>query len=305
VVEFAKQNGILVLAANAPQELVHRVAMQGIGSIAGEQYVARETTAPEDEYWDAFVETMNADGGAHATAHGGSMQFFYQAQCLRDDTMAETVADHLRARRAAGDQPLCVVICGHGHSDYGRGTVARLKSRMPELDVRVLSTELVEDIDDGTYSVPRTIGDYVVVAEGEPEASALKAKQPVAPAKTAVEIEDVTPPSKSKPAPVTEVPPLPRNPEGVRPALGLMPDYADAGGNGVLVASLREGGAAETAGIEAGDFIVSVGGIEVADVQSYTEALDEQIIGKTITVRVRRGEAMVDLQVLVGSRTSH
>lgn len=301
VVEFARQHGLLVLAANAPKELVHRVAMQGIGSIAGEPNVARETTAPEDEYWDAFVETMNDDGGAHATAHGGSLQFFYQAQCLRDDTMAETVVDHLRARRAAGDRPLCVVICGHGHSDYGRGTVARIKSRMPELDVRVLSAELVEDIDDGTYSVPREVADFVVVAEGEPEAAAPKGKpnaKPPADTSAAGSTAAAAPP-------VAEVPPLPRNPEGLRPALGLMPDYADAGGSGVLVASLREGGSAEVAGIEVGDYIVNVGGIDVADVQSYTEALDEQIIGKTITVRVRRGEAMVDLQVLVGSRTSH
>ncbi len=302
VIEFAKQHGILVLAANAPQELVHRVAMQGIDSVKGEKDIARETTAPEDEYWDAFVESMHDDGGAHATAHGGSMQFFYQAQCLRDDTMAETVVDHLRARRAAGDQPLCVVICGHGHSDFGRGTVARIKSRMPELDVRVLSAEVVEDVDDGIYSVPRTIGDYVVVAEGEPEHGSDEAdEQPKTRTKTtpkpvaAVKVEP----------PVAEVPALPRNPEGMRPALGLMPDYADASGKGVLVSTLREGGAAEQAGIEVGDFIVNVGGIDVVDVQSYTDALDEQIIGKTITVRVRRGEAMVDLQVLVGSRTSH
>jgi uncharacterized iron-regulated protein len=303
VVEFAKQNGILVLAANAPKELVRRVAMQGIDSVAGERHIARETSAPEDEYWDAFVETMQ-DDGAHVTAHGGSLQTFYQAQCLRDDTMAETVVDHLQARRAVGDRPLCVLICGRGHSDFGRGTVARIKSRMPGLDVRVLSTELVDDLGESTYSVPRAVGDYVVVAEGEPEHARAAPKKVAAAEERAV--EQVARPVAGTVRPVVaEEPPLPRNPEGLRPALGLMPDYGDAGGGGVLVSSLREGGSAELAGIEVGDYIVKVGSIDVVDVQSYTEALDEQLIGKTITVRVRRDEAMVDLQVKVGSRTSH
>lgn len=295
VVEFAKQHGLLVLAANAPKELVARTARQGIDSVAGEQHVARETTAPEDEYWDAFVETMNEDGGAHATAHGGSMQFFYQAQCLRDDTMAETVADHLQARRAAGDRPLCVVICGHGHSDYGRGTVARIESRMPGLDVRVLSTELVSDLDDGTYSVPREIGDYVVVAEGESERRAPKPAAGGKPPQAPLAAEPVAPTHAEQTPPA-------RNPEGERPALGLMPDYADAGGKGVLVADVTPGGHADTAGIEPGDFVTAVGGLEVTDLTSYVEALDELIIGRTVTVRVRRGDAEVDLQVLVGSR---
>jgi S1-C subfamily serine protease len=66
---------------------------------------------------------------------------------------------------------------------------------------------------------------------------------------------------------------------------------------------VREGGPAQKAGIEEGDIILILNGIKVADLTSYTEALDAQIIGKTITVRVRREEAEVDLQVLVGSRS--
>ena len=48
--------------------------------------------------------------------------------------------------------------------------------------------------------------------------------------------------------------------------------------------------------------ILILNGIKVADLTSYTEALNAQIIGKTITVRVRRADAEVDLQVLVGAR---
>jgi uncharacterized iron-regulated protein len=291
VIEFAKDNGLLVLAANAPKSLVSRVATKGIESVAGEPHVARETTAPEDEYWDAFVEAMGEDAGAHA----GSMPLFYAAQCLRDDTMAETIVDHLRQRRPAGGRPLCVLICGRGHSDHGRGTVARIKSRMPELDVRVLSAEMVEDLSAGVYAAPKGIADYVVVAEGKEEKAPEHPKAEVAPA---------VPPEQ---APAVQAPaagaPPPQNPEGQRPALGLMPDYGDQEGRGVRVATVRGGGPAEEAGIEEGDYVVALAGVAVTDVDSYTEVLDAQIIGKTITVRVRRGEAEVDLQVRVGARS--
>lgn len=215
--------------------------------------------------------------------------------------MAETVTDHMRNRYAAGERPLCVLICGRGHSDYGRGVVARIESRMPELDVRVVSTEIVRDLADREYSVPRTIADYVVVAEGTPDVATARR-----PARTEA------PPAMRRPEPATPAEPPAasrrpepsgeQNPEGLRPALGFMPDYADAGGSGVLVGAVTAGGPAERAGIEEGDYITVLGGIEITDVQSYAEALDEQIIGKTITVRVRRGEAEVDLQVQVGSR---
>ncbi|MBX3464402.1 MAG: ChaN family lipoprotein [Planctomycetes bacterium] len=284
VVEYAKANGLLVLAANAPQALVARAARDGAASVAGEKFVARETSAPEDEYFQAFAAAMRDDGGAHA--HGGSLAFLYQAQCLRDDTMAETVADHLRARHAAGDRPLCVLICGRGHSDHRRGVIARLLARMPELDVRVLSSELVPDLGAGVYALPADVADLVVVAQGRGRESTMVAPAP-APA----------------PAPAAPSPAPPTNPEGQRPALGLMPDYQDASGLGVLVAQVRPGGSADLAGIEPGDYVVALAGVRVSDVHAYTEVLDEQTIGRTITVRIRRDDAEVDLQIKVAARS--
>jgi S1-C subfamily serine protease len=70
----------------------------------------------------------------------------------------------------------------------------------------------------------------------------------------------------------------------------------------VLVGSVTAGGAAEKAGIEAGDVLVALGGVEVQGVEHYTELLRKQTIGKVVTVRVRREGAEVDLQVTIGSR---
>lgn len=296
VVEFAKQKGLVVLAANAPRALAQQVGKLGITSVAGNPHVARETTAPEDEYWDAFQATM----GDHAGTLGeGAMQRFYQAQCLKDDTMAETIADHLRARQRVGERPLVVLIAGQFHTDHRRGTVARLKSRMPELDIRVLSTETVGDGAHAIYASPRSVGDYVVVVPKQPEPAA----SPVAPAlPRAGALPKEHPPVAAAPTPAPAEAPAAAPDAGLRPALGLMPNYA-AQVVGVSVEAVREGGSAAKAGIEAGDVIVELAGKPVDSVETYTEVLDSLPIGKNVSVRVRRGEAEVVLQVLVASRS--
>lgn len=311
VIEFAKANGIVVLAANAPRRLANQVAREGAAAVAGNAHVARETTAPEDDYWDSFREMMKEHPGVAEK----QMKSFYAAQCLKDDTMAESITDYLQQRRQEDDRPLVVLVCGRAHSDHGRGTVARIKSRMPDLVVRVLTAETVKNVSSGLYASPKGAGDYVVVspevARQVPQVGPVLdtvAKAEQAPAteaapKVAAKVDTgqgAAPVAPAKPA--TPVAEQPANPEGLRPALGLMPDYG-ASDAGVTVGSLREGGPAETAGVEAGDVIVMLAGVKVADVESYMAVLEAQTIGKTVTVRVRRGNAEVDLQVKVGSRS--
>ncbi len=282
VIEFAKQHGIPVLAANAPRELAKKASKEGVGAVAGNQFVARVTTAPEDDYWTAFAATMKGHEGMFGP---GGMERFYAAQCLKDDTMAESIVDHLQAARAAGKDPLVVLICGKFHSDRELGTVARVKSRMPGLDVRVFS---VQSVDTGIYASPEGAGDYTLVVGDKdtiaaPEPTDKVEAKPAAPAAKAAESAE-------------------QNPEGLRPALGLMPAYG-AEGPGVTVESVREGGPADEAGIEAGDIILKVGDAKIEDVEQYAEVLDTLLIGKTVTVHVRRGDAEVDLQVKVTSRS--
>lgn len=110
---------------------------------------------------------------------------------------------------------------------------------------------------------------------------------------------------KATGAPVATTPVAPRPteeaPPEARPGLGFMPDY-QAEVRGVRVGGVREGSPADLAGIEEGDVLIELAGIAVQDAQSYTEALDEQKIGATVPIKVRRGEQVVELQVKVGTR---
>lgn len=303
VIEYARSNGLVVLAANAPRKLASKVAREGAAAVKGDPMVARETTAPEDAYYAEFVKAMDGHPGVTKEFLGR----MYAAQCIKDDTMAESITDFFARQRVDEPKPLVVLICGRMHSDHGRGTVQRIKNRMPELDVRVLSAETVKDPSTDSFSSPKDVGSYVVVTAeierptmmvgpvlgsdkdkdaGKAAADKAPAAKPVAAPSTAVAAATAAPAGGD---------------ENVRPALGLMPEYGgDAGG--VKVGSVREGGAAEKAGIEAGDVLVALNGVAIKDVEHYTELLDELAIGKPAKVRVRREGAEVELEVVVGSR---
>lgn len=292
LVQFARENGIVVLGANAPADLAARVRKEGLAAVQGAPFLPRSVSVPEDDGYEAFRQMM----AGHPGVGPETIHRYYEAQCLRDDSMAEVVVDWLQQKRAAGRRPLVVLVCGHGHSDHRRGAVARMVGRMPTLDVRVLSAEESDEVGlgRGYYSSPKTVGDYVVVVPRQ-ERGRVVAEELREPATAAA-----TPAAK----PATPSPAGVADEAGVRPALGLMPDYVAEGG-GVRVDSVREGGAAQKAGIEAGDVITVMAGVPVRDVQHYTELLDLQTIGRAVTVRVRRAGAEVDLQVVVGMRTAH
>lgn len=294
VIEFAKKNSLVVLAANAPRPLASKAAKKGMSSVAGEKHLARETSAPQDDYWDAFCVMMDGHSGMLGP---GGMERYYASQCLKDDTMAESITDYLQ-RFADGSRPLAVLICGRAHSDHGWGTVQRIKDRMPGLSVRVLSAETVKDMRAGLYESERDVADYVIVA---PENVRAKRALPAKPSTSKSVDPGAVAKGEAGEAGEGELPL--ENPEGMKPAFGFMPDYAGEDVKGVGVGPVREGGPAEAAGIEEGDVIVAVMGIPTPDIEMYSEVLNELLIGRTVTVRVQRGEAEVDLQVEVGSRS--
>jgi Zn-dependent M28 family amino/carboxypeptidase len=76
------------------------------------------------------------------------------------------------------------------------------------------------------------------------------------------------------------------------PTLGVLPDYG-FDGEGFRITGVSNGGAASIAGLEGGDIIIEIGGIEVADIYGYMGALNELERGEAATVVViRDGEEL-------------
>ncbi len=86
------------------------------------------------EYRRRFDDVM---GGGHGSMTGSMLDNIYAAQCVKDDTMAESIAQAIHARGA--DAPLVVHWNGAFHSDFGLGTVERLRNRRPDLNIAVVS----------------------------------------------------------------------------------------------------------------------------------------------------------------------
>ncbi|MFY7951966.1 MAG: M28 family peptidase [Armatimonadaceae bacterium] len=87
-----------------------------------------------------------------------------------------------------------------------------------------------------------------------------------------------------------------------RASLGTVPEYA-AGVVGVLLGGVRPGSPAEKAGLKAGDILIEFAGRPVRNVEEYTFALSEHGPGETVSIKVKRGEAIVEVKaVLAESR---
>jgi uncharacterized iron-regulated protein len=131
LVEFARAGKIPVLGSNAPAPIVKRVGKEGFSSVlasltdAEKRLVAETVNAPTGDAYDKrFTAAM---GGAHGEGKmdAGTIRRYYEAQCVRDDTMAETVVRALEAGRKV------LHINGAFHSDAGLGTAQRVLWRRP------------------------------------------------------------------------------------------------------------------------------------------------------------------------------
>jgi membrane-associated protease RseP (regulator of RpoE activity) len=85
-------------------------------------------------------------------------------------------------------------------------------------------------------------------------------------------------------------------------SLGTIPDYTGAPDDkpGMLLAGVREGGPAATAGLERGDRIVELAGREIRDIYDLMYVLRESKPGEEATFTAERGEATIQGTVVFG-----
>lgn len=151
LVELAKSRGWPVVAANVPRPLASAVGRRGLAALdtlaANERaHAATSIECPDDAYRTRFLDQMRSHGAPDAAA-GDTMptamaERFYLAQCVKDETMAESVVSALtRAGRGA----TVLHVTGAFHSDYGQGTVSRVRRRAPDARVIILSAIPVAD----------------------------------------------------------------------------------------------------------------------------------------------------------------
>jgi len=84
--------------------------------------------------------------------------------------------------------------------------------------------------------------------------------------------------------------------------LGSIPDMAAPEVKGLRLSGVRAGSPADSAGLKAGDIVVELGGKEVSDLQTYSDALYSHQPGEQVAIVVVRDGERVRLQVKLGRR---
>jgi uncharacterized iron-regulated protein len=150
LVEFARARRWPVVAANVPRRIAADVAKVGKPAVdslnsADRSLAAADLQCPHDAYFNRFAEQM----GGHESASTGSADVtterYYLAQCIKDETMAESIAAAFA--KLDGRPGVVVHVTGSFHSDYGEGTGERVRRRLAGRRVTTVSISPAESLD--------------------------------------------------------------------------------------------------------------------------------------------------------------
>jgi uncharacterized iron-regulated protein len=188
LIEFARQNRIPVIAANAPARYVTRVSRLGRDSLealsstakawlpplpyppASLAYAAkfnqfmRGEMAPPQRTQEQRTETSPAPGmNPHAPtrqeAHGTS--HLLSAQTLRDAAMGFSIAEHLKQKSEA----LVLHVNGRFHSEGRMGTPEHLLQYRPKTRVLVITIASDEGYPDFNAERMGRLGDFIILTD--------------------------------------------------------------------------------------------------------------------------------------------
>jgi uncharacterized iron-regulated protein len=126
ILDEAKNRRLKVLCLNIERELVRRVGQQGINGLSPEDRAKLpEMDLGEKEHRHYMASIYKSHQGGSAK----DFENFYQAQCLWDEAMAETLFRFLQSPE--GRTKTVLVIVGSGHVAFDFGIPKRLYRRTP------------------------------------------------------------------------------------------------------------------------------------------------------------------------------
>jgi len=158
LIEFAKQKGLPVIAANVPRRAAAAVSVANeISSNAlGEDrvYLPKIVYLKSKEYYKRFVSSM--EKMPHFTPMKGmKVDGLYKAQVLKDAVMAASVEPFLDRR--------IFFCCGHFHSDYHLGIPYQLQRNHPKLKVAVIA--MASSVENLLMEDRSRVADFIWVEE--------------------------------------------------------------------------------------------------------------------------------------------
>lgn len=135
VLEAARQARAPVIGLSPNPEIIRKVARGG--GVARLDEMTRKELPANMQLADPVYEKLLAlEMMVHAAAQAERLRPMFEAQMVRDEEMASTLARFLASD--SGRQRTAVVICGSGHVAYGLGTPTRVRRRLPGVRDRIV-----------------------------------------------------------------------------------------------------------------------------------------------------------------------
>jgi uncharacterized iron-regulated protein len=156
-IEFAKEKGIKVVAANTPSRYANMVTRKGLESLNGLSKTVKKNFLPplpvdtmKGEYYERFLEAM---GG-----HSMPGMNLYQSQNLWDATMSWSIAQALKKNKKG----IVLMMNGRFHSDNHLGFVKRLMDDYHK-KVTTISCFGAEDFENPDWTKYQPLADYIIL----------------------------------------------------------------------------------------------------------------------------------------------
>jgi len=159
LIDFAKTNGIDVIAANAATRYSNMVTRSGLNGLKSLQKESLAFLPPlpidtaDGKYYKKFTDMM---GG-----HGMGTMKIYQTQNLWDATMAWSMATYLQKHKGTK----ILQINGRFHSDEHLGTYDKLQQQKPKMKLSNISCFYADDYANPDWEKYTHLGDYIVVTD--------------------------------------------------------------------------------------------------------------------------------------------
>ena len=150
----AKDKGNVIVGINLPGNIVRKVARSGLDSLTPEErgHMAEEIHLDNTAHRQYLTEVFKD----HPHTQIKNFDYFYQAQCVWEDTMAENIARYLK------DNPgRMLVFTGNGHIINRFGIPDRVSARIPVNIATIILYPLTE-----RSIINKNIADYVWLTSG-------------------------------------------------------------------------------------------------------------------------------------------
>ncbi len=164
LIEFAKQNSLPVIAANAPRRYVNVVSRSGRETLnllspdAKKWLAPLPYSAPSAEYSKKFNALM---GDTKSEAHPPSK--ILEAQALWDATMAFSIAEFTKKEKSA----LVIHLNGSFHTENRLGTAEQFLKLNPQAKITVITMRYEDDFKNFDKSKHENLGDFVVLTDAK------------------------------------------------------------------------------------------------------------------------------------------